>query len=479
MKYVNAAFEDVARAKKSQLHGLHWPNLLPIGGKATHSRNDIQQAIAKGASWRGAIRLASENQDERILQASLSPLHDAGGLLTGFVAVSRDVTEQTRTEERLQQIEKMDAVGQLAGGVAHDFNNLLQIMIGNADLCLVQKDPEPIREIVGEILDAGKRAASLVKQLLAFSKNVGEPKSIALDQLADRILPLLRRLLGEHIRIEVGHSGNGFDVWGDESQMEQVLVNLCVNARDAMTQGGKLSIHLSQSFIDADESTQLGLSRPGSFVVLEVADTGTGMSDEVQRHAFEPFFTTKAQGDGTGLGLATVYAVAKRHGGSVDLWSEVGTGSRFRVLLPQSEKHGEATAPHLPVATQRPPRLRVLLAENDWSVRKVTLQFLTAAGHDVVTVRDGDEAVSRIKSDAAAFDLLVLDAILPNVNGPEVYREFRLLSKAPVLFVTGHDFNVLQALPYDRSRGVLYKPFRASELSAAISNLVREDRRSP
>jgi two-component system, cell cycle sensor histidine kinase and response regulator CckA len=196
------------------------------------------------------------------------------------------------------------------------------------------------------------------------------------------------------------------------------------------------------------------------------------MSEEIRRRVFEPFFTTKAPGVGTGLGLATVFAVAKRHGGSVEVQSQVGKGSRFRVLLRPAERPEEKPAQHLQAVSRGKQCLRVLLAENDLSVQKITHRFLEVAGHDVVAVNDGREAVSRIKAESAAFDLLVLDAIMPKVNGPEVYRAFRALSAAPVLFVTGHDFNVLESLPHDRSRSLLYKPFTASDLSAAISKLV-------
>ena len=477
IEYVNAAFEGVSGTPKAQMAGRPWPDLLPTNRPDDRSRNELAQAIRAGTPWRGTLRGmgdAPDNQDERVLQAGLSPLHDAGGRLTGFVASCRDITEQTRTEERLRHIEKMDTVGQLAGGVAHDFNNLLQIVLGNADLCLALGAQEPLRAALGEIQEAGKRAAALVKQLLTFSRNAGEPKSVALGGLVNRILPLLRRLLGEHILVEVEASGSGFDVWGDESQLEQILVNLCVNARDAMPEGGRLNIRLSQCSIDNSEADRLGLTGPGTYVALEVTDTGAGMSEEIRRRVFEPFFTTKAPGVGTGLGLATVFAVAKRHGGSVEVRSQVGKGSRFRVLLRPAERPEEKSAPHLQAVSKGNPRLRVLLAENDLSVRKITQHFLAVAGHDVVSVQDGEEAISRIQAEGAVFDLLVLDAIMPKVNGPEVYRAFRALSAAPVLFVTGHDFNVLEALPHDQARALLYKPFRATDLAAAIAKLVGE-----
>jgi len=475
IEYVNAAFEVVSGTTKAQMLGRQWLELLLIGCEGDRPRSDLVRAIGDGTLWRGTIRGMRDiggKPDERVLLASLSPLCDGAGRLSGFVASSRDITEQTRTEERLRHIEKMDTVGQLAGGVAHDFNNLLQIVLGNSDLCLARGAPEALKGPLEEIQEAGRRAASLVKQLLSFSRCVGEPKSVALAGLLDRILPLLRRLLGEHIVIDVKLSGSGLDVWGDESQLEQVVVNLCVNARDAMPKGGRLDIHLSRCSIDAGEADRLGLSGPGAFVALEVADTGCGMRDEIRRRVFEPFFTTKAPGVGTGLGLATVFAVAKRHGGSVEVRSQVGKGSHFRVLLRPAEQPEEKPALRPQAASARTPRLRVLLAENDLSVRRITHHSLEVAGHIVISVQDGEEAIARIQSEGAAFDLLVLDAIMPKVNGPEVYRAFRHLSAAPVLFVTGHDFNVLESLPHDRARALLHKPFRASELAAVISKLI-------
>src|ERR1039457_2878606 len=476
IEYTTAAFEDVSGVPKAQMQGRYWPDLLPRGRRDDASRPDLVQAISNGASWRGTLRRGTNGQDERVIQASISPLRDGEGRLTGFVAGGRDITEQIRTEERLRQIEKMDAVGQLAGGIAHDFNNLLQVILGNTHLCLANGlandgSSDQLQAWLKEIQQAGTRAASLVKQLLSFSRSVGEPKSVLLNDLIDRMLPLLRRLLGEHIRIEVERTGSNFDVQGDESQLEQIIVNLGVNARDAMPEGGQLQIRMSWCEVGVAEVGALGLSRPGDYVALEVEDTGCGMSDETLRRVFEPFFTTKAPGAGTGLGLATVFAIAKRHGGAIQVRSQVGQGSRFRVFLPRAERQKEMPEPQAQTTSCKTRRLRILLAENELSVLKVTNGFLASAGHHVVAVEDGEAALSYIKTKGSDFDLLVLDAIMPRVNGPEVYRAFRSLSAAPVLFVTGHEFNVLESLPQDPARALLRKPFSAAELAAAIAKL--------
>jgi len=471
IEYVNTAFERMASTTKQEAIGRFWPDRLPDDSGRELARAELAAAIASGTGWRGTIRSRRMDRSECIQQATLSPLRDADDRLTGFVAVSRDVTAQTRTEERLRQVEKMDAVGQLAGGVAHDFNNLLQVIMGNADLCLAADSAEAMRAAVEEIRDAGKRAAGLTRQLLTFSRNPETQKSVSLADLVGRLMPLLRRLLGEHIVISFCQVEDKLAVWGDESQLEQIIVNLCVNARDAMPEGGRLDLCLSTREISAEEARQLGLPGPGRHVVLEVTDTGCGMSEEVQRRAFEPFYTTKAPGVGTGLGLATVYGVAKRHGGIVELTSSLGAGSCFRVLLRASEP-GQVLAqqPSRPLAS--PTRtLRILLAEDDASVREITRRFLVQAGHEVEVAETGRAAAALFEASGTRFDLLVLDAIMPGANGPEVFRRFRSHSNAPVLFVTGHDFDVLAAVLPDRTWAVLRKPFDANELAGAIARL--------
>jgi two-component system cell cycle sensor histidine kinase/response regulator CckA len=234
---------------------------------------------------------------------------------------------------------------------------------------------------------------------------------------------------------------------------------------------------LDRVAIDAAEAARLGLPGAGAYVLLEVADTGSGMSEEVQRRAFEPFFTTKAPGVGTGLGLATVYAVTQRHGGSVEVRSQLGKGTLFRVFLRPSGQPSEPPSARVPPPAAAARRLRVLLAENDAAVREITRRFLEQAGHSVVAVGDGVEATAMLRATGSPFDLLVLDAIMPRRNGPEVYRELRAESQAPVLFVSGHEFNALDGLPPDPARALLRKPFGEPELAAAIDGLAAYLRR--
>ena len=472
VEYVNPAFEAAIGCGREAAVGRRWTELVPTDD--AEAAAELAQALATGSGWHGMIHGSRPYARAFAEQVTLSPLRGAAGELTGFVAVGRDVTEQLRTQERLRQSQKMDAVGQLAGGVAHDFNNLLQIITGNTQLCLAQAPPSGIRAMLGEIEQACERAASLVNQLLTFSRDHAvRTRNVAVDELVPRLLTMVRRILGEHILVEFATKDGRLPVWGDESQLEQIFVNLCVNARDAMPEGGRLRVALSRQELTEQRAIALGLPGPGAYVVLEVADTGCGMTADVQARVFEPFFTTKEPGAGTGLGLSTVYAIAKRHQGGVEVRSKPGRGSVFRVYLQlSSEPDADVPRPSQRMHAAGHAAL-VLVAEDDASVRRITRAFLEQAGHCVITARDGLEAIALIESGDAVYDLVVVDAIMPRASGPEVYRRLRALSSAPVLFVTGFEFNALDSLPEDPARAVLRKPFGAEELQSLARELIR------
>ncbi|HEY5956749.1 MAG TPA: PAS domain S-box protein, partial [Polyangiaceae bacterium] len=325
IEYANPAFEKCSGSTRASVFGIPWTELMPQSAEPNVPVAELSQAIADGRGWRGTIQGRRNHRSDCIEQVSLSPLRDVNGRLTGFVAVTRDIAEQVRTQERLRQVEKMDAIGQLAGGIAHDFNNLLQVILGNVNLCILKNPPEPFRGMLSEVEQASRRASSLVGQLLTFSRKGSTNQAhLSLDYLVNRLMPLIRRILGEHILVELEIDVGPFDVCGEESQLEQVILNLCINARDAMPEGGRLLLRLARVELATDEALRQGLQGSGDYVVFEAVDTGCGMTEEVQRRIFEPFFTTK--GAGSGIGLATVYAVAKRHGGNVEVRSEVGKG---------------------------------------------------------------------------------------------------------------------------------------------------------
>ena len=470
IEYANPAFEAIADSRDTHSVGSRWIEHMPPSDEPGNAAGQLARAITEGSGWRGTIHGPRIHGGEYVEQVSLSPVRDLRGRVTGFVAVGRDITEQMRTQERLRQVEKMDAIGQLAGGIAHDFNNLLQVILGNVSLCMIKNPPEDFRSMLSEVEQAGMRASSLVAQLLTFGrKNAPKQATVELDYLVTRLLPLIRRMLGEHVHIEVAVQGAPLALRGDESQLEQVLLNLCVNARDAMPEGGRLVLRLGRLELETDSAVAQGLSSGGSYLFIEAIDTGCGMTEEIQRRIFEPFFTTK--GAGSGIGLATVYAVAKRHGGTVEVRSQLGKGSQFRVMLRSAPEGESAVSPS--AAPSRCSRTgRILLVEDDPSVRQVTRMFLERDGHQVLVAQDGVQAISVIERESAKIDLIVLDAIMPNTSGPEVYRRFRKQSGNPVLFVTGHGFNAFDALSEDSARAILDKPFTALELSEAMQKLL-------
>lgn len=472
VEYVNPAFETTTGRKQADVLGKLWPALASSNSGA--AAEELTASIGRGSGWRGTLQTVRTGKTPCIEHVTLSPLREAGGDVTGFVVVSRDMTEQVRTQERLRQAQKMDAIGQLAGGIAHDFNNLLQVILGNAHLCIAQGLAPEAAAMLLEIEQASERAARLVNQLLAFGrKESGEAKAIAVDAMVGRLMSMVRRLLGEHIVVELRLGDGPLLVRGDESQLEQVVINLCVNARDAMPEGGVLRIGVCSETLTDPSAQELGL-RAGDYVVLEAADSGWGMSAEIQKRIFEPFFTTKDTRSGTGLGLATVYAVAERHGGVIDVQSHPGQGSVFRVYFPRCDAGYEETeSPAGPRSTAERGCL-VLLAEDDAAVRRVTRAYLEQAGHRVVVAQDGKEAIDAIHEYGTRLDLAIIDAIMPHASGPEVYRALRKVSAVPVLFVTGYEFNSLESLPEDPARTLLRKPFSAEELSEEVQRLRAE-----
>jgi len=394
------------------------------------------------------------------------------GRVVGLAAMYRDDTERGRLEEQLRQAQKLEAVGRLAGGVAHDFNNLLTIISGYSELMLASLAAgDQNRSLVKEIYDAGERAAQLTRQLLTFSrKQVVEARLIDLNEVVAKAEKMLRRLIGEDVRL-VAKLGAGLRrVKADPGQVEQVIVNLAVNARDAMPTGGLLAIETADADLDeADAARRAGVP-PGRYVRMAVSDTGRGMTDEVLARAFEPFFTTKGADKGTGLGLATVFGIVKQSGGHVCLTSEVGRGTTFRVYLPAVE---DAAGPPLvgsqatvPTGTET-----VLLAEDDARVRDMARAALRSFGYAVLEARDGEEAVRVAAAYPGPIDLLITDVVMPGMGGRQVAEE--LARRRPglrVLYVSGYtDDAVIRHGVLHAETAFLQKPFTM----AALANKVR------
>lgn len=472
IEYANPAFERVTGYPVAEVTG-HGPGFLMAGRKDAGDAagwTEIRAAISRGAPWSG--RITGRHRDGRILQAEavISPVRDLTGQVINFVAVMRDITAEIELEAQLRQAQKMEAVGQLAGGVAHDFNNLLQVISGYAEMAAADLGSDhPIGSMLTEVLNATGRAQHLVRQLLVFSRReASHPRALNLNEIIEGMIRMISRVLGEHIELEFRPGPNLPSIQADPHLLEQVLMNLCVNARDAMTDGGHLRLTTEVVDLSDTEIRSDPWLRPGRFVRLSVSDTGCGIRREVRDRIFEPFFSTKEVGKGTGLGLATVYGIVKQHEGFIQVASEGGCGTAFHIYLPAAPA-ADAMVSVGPSAAASPPAGRgetILLAEDDEMVRKLATRILERAGYQVRTARDGEEALRRFQELADQIDLVILDVVMPRRSGRAVSDEIHAARpNLPILFASGYSYNILEAggvIPGQYE--VLPKPFRSETL---------------
>jgi two-component system, cell cycle sensor histidine kinase and response regulator CckA len=382
-----------------------------------------------------------------------------------------DITERLVLEAELRQAQKMDSIGKLAGGIAHDFNNMLTAISGYAGMLQMMPGvPESGKKAIQQIQMASDRAADLTRQLLLFSKK--QTVKVELLDLGDvvmHMLLLLERVVGEQVTIATNLGQGSYKVNGDRSMLEQVLLNLLVNARDAMSMGGKASIELDSVEISEE---QLGLrrtvgARTGSFIRLTVRDTGMGISPETMAHIFEPFYTTKKPGEGTGLGLSTVYAIVKQHGGWIEVESKANQGTAFHIHLPRVH-FGEVTVLSSPAATFVHGKGRVLVVEDETSVRVLAVTILQECGYDIVSASSASEALEKWEAERGQFDLLFTAVVMPGGYSGQELADKLLRKKAElkVLFTSGYSFDVLKELP--PGAHFLKKPYSIFSLASSV-----------
>jgi two-component system cell cycle sensor histidine kinase/response regulator CckA len=406
------------------------------------------ETFEKGTAPRQEYRFQQKDGEWRTLESNASPVRNHLGEIEKIVLVSRDITDRKLAEqmlrqrdEQLRQAQKMEAVGRLSGGIAHDFNNLLGVIIGYSETIEHQlPQDDPLRKNAEQIRKAGERAAALTHQLLAFSRRqVLQPKVLDLNSVVTDMGKMLRRLIGVNIELTTRLDSDLCRVKADQSQIEQVLVNLAVNARDAMPDGGSLVIETANTDVTETLARGLPFLRPGPHVLLTVSDTGIGMDLSTQRHIFEPFFTTKPPGKGTGLGLATVYGVVKQSGGVVGVDSKPGKGSRFKIYLPQSESSvADSTSGPVSYAPAKGTDT-ILLVEDEEALLNLTAAVLRENGYMVLTARDGIQALEVARTFVQPIHLLLTDIAMPRMGGPALARHMADLRPAMrVLFMTGN-----------------------------------------
>ena len=473
--YANPAFEKTTGYARSEAVGQN-PRILQSGQQDAEFYRRMWSALKRGEVWRGHFVNRRKDGTAYEEEASISPVRDAAGQIVNYVAAKRDVTHVARLEDQLRQAQKMEAVGRLAGGVAHDFNNLLTGIMGYAELCLDEIAPgHPIRKWLGEIKVEVGRSADITRQLLAFArKQTVAPKVMDLNDAVAGMLNLMRRLIGENLQLAWLPGAELWPIRIDPSQVDQILANLCVNARDAIAGVGKITLATENVQLDSEFCSRRADGLPGDYVLLTVTDDGCGMDAETQAQIFEPFFTTKGLGKGTGLGLATVYGIVKQNGGFIYVCSEPDKGTAFRIYLPRVAAEAVAAAARPATEAPRGSGESVMVVEDEKSLRELCGLFLGDLGYKVLTAETPGEALQMAGKCAAPIHLLLTDVVMPGMDGKQLARRLNALKPSVrVLFMSGYTADVIaRDGALERGTAFLAKPFTRIELASKVHEVL-------
>jgi two-component system cell cycle sensor histidine kinase/response regulator CckA len=473
IEYVNPAFESLTGYSSTEALG-QTPSILTSGQQAPAIYRELWETISIGNVYHNILVNRKKNGELYYVDESISAIRDTAGSITHFVSNGRDLTKRLNLEAQLLQAQKMDAVGRLAGGVAHDFNNLLTIITSYSELALDSVVPgSPTQSRLQEILSAARRAANLTRQLLGYSRNQPQALRVAeLNPVVNVIVKTLHRLIGEDIDL-IFVPGEGLGrIRLDPMQIEQILMNLAANARDAMPEGGRCTITTSNVCIDEEYVCHKHAVIPvGRYAVLTVNDTGAGISADHLPHIFEPFYTTKPTGRGTGLGLATVYGIVKQNHGFVWAYSEAGMGTVFKIYLPcvqdriASTAMPDSTAEEMSRGTET-----ILLVEDEDALRRAAAEFLGLRGYTVLVAKDGEDALSVAANHATIIHLAVTDVVMPRISGGQLVKELNTIRpNTRVLFVSGYaGQTIMDHKVVDVEHNFLQKPFTLRQLASKV-----------
>jgi PAS domain S-box-containing protein len=482
IQYVNPAFEVVTGYSRQEALGKN-PRLLKSGKQSADFYAALWQAITSGSVWRG--RMVNKRKDGTLYteDSTISPVKDGTGRIVNFVAVKRDVTEhlllieeRINLQEQLRRAQLLESVGRLAGGIAHDFNNMLGIILGYGEVVLERlHQQDPLRKEVQEMVKAAQRSAALTRQLLAFSRRQAlQPQVVDLNDLVRNLEKMLRRLIGEDIELRLALTADLGRVFVDPGQIEQVIMNLVVNARDAMPDGGRLLIETDIVELgEIDVAVHPGTA-PGKYVLLRVTDTGCGMDEQVLDRVFDPFFTTKEEGRGTGLGLATVYGIVKQSGGNIWVRSQPGEGTTFEIYFPPAEAAPEPAADAEAVERVKADG-HILVVEDEESLRRLMGSLLSHLGYQVTLATNGGEALLLVEEKGLVPDLIITDVIMPSMSGRQLVDRLRRgHPDLKVLYMSGYtDDAILRHGVLDDGIPFLQKPFTIRDLGAKVQDALR------
>jgi PAS domain S-box-containing protein len=471
IQYVNPAFERVTGYTRNEVIGQN-PSILKSGKQCPDFYRNLWETLSGGNTFKG--RMVNKRKDGTFFteEATISPVRDPSGRIVNYVAVKHDITEHLRLAAQFQQAQKMESVGRLAGGVAHDYNNMLSVIIGYTELAMDKVDPsDPLHADLNEVFKAAKRSTEITRQLLAFArKQTISPKVIDVNETVEGMLKMLRRLIGEDIDLAWLPQDGLWPIKIDPAQVDQILANLCVNARDAIAGVGRITIETHTVTFDTAYCADHAGFVPGDFVLLSVSDDGCGMDKETLDSIFEPFFTTKDESLGTGLGLATVFGIVKQNNGFINVYSEPGKGTTFRIYFPRhvgkAEKIRVETVAEIPSSQGE----TVLLVEDEPAIIKMCQMMLERLGYQVLTTGNPSEALRLAGNHAGEIHLLITDVVMPEMNGRELADQLcTLFPDIKTLFMSGYTANVIA------HRGVLeegvnfiQKPFSIKDLSVKV-----------
>jgi len=479
IQYVNPAFETITGYTAGEVLARN-PRLLKSGRHPPEFYAQMWTELRRGETWRGHV--VNRRKDGSLYEADLSitPIRDHTGQTVNFVSVSHDVTREMQLAQQFQRAQRMEAVGRLAGGIAHDFNNLLTSILGYSKLLLDEGGPhDPFRHDLEQIERAAERAADLTRQLLTISrKQLAEVRNVDLNAIVMELSHLFRRTLGEDIEMTTQLGEELGNIMADPGQIQQVLMNLLVNARDAMPQGGKLTLETTNVVLGrADCQNRIDV-HPGPYVRLRLTDTGIGMGPEVKEHLFEPFFTTKPEGKGTGLGLSTVYGIIRQCGGFIEFDTELGRGTEFRIFFPRAQTPVEQAvllAEQVVGGTET-----ILVVEDEEMVRRLTVRLLTSLGYRVLQAAHGREALQIAERHEGPIHMVLTDVVMPHINGPALVEELLTIRKGiKVLYMSGFAAEAIaeHGLTASSETPLVHKPYNMEDLAAKVREIL--DRPSP
>lgn len=475
IEYVNPSFEVLTGYLHDEVIGSN-PRILKSGAHEVDFYRELWNTITGDRTWKGRIVNRKKDGSEYTAEITISPMRNAGGKIANYIAVQRDITESLQLEDQLIQARKMEAVGRLAGGVAHDFNNMLTVILGYSELSLGKLPPtDPMYQSFKAIHDTAGRSAELTRQLLAFSrKQIIAPQVIDLNGQLKSMEQLLRRTIGEDIELVFRLTPDLWPVYLDPSQVDQVLVNLAVNSRDAMPDGGVLTIETEN--VEFDEQYchgHLGLA-PGQFAMLAVSDNGYGMDEATRANIFEPFFTTKEKGKGTGIGLATVYGIVRQNAGHINIYSELGRGTTVNIYFPRHLDGGEVVAVNGRKSALTSGSETVLVVEDQEMVRDMARKMLERLGYTVFTAIGPEDALRLCETCLEKIDLLLTDVVMPSMNGRELSeRILRMRGDIKVVFMSGYTADAIaQHGVMEPGVHFIHKPFSFEKLSDTVRQVL-------